>query len=185
VIVALVTIPLRAVLLRPTWPTRTASTASHRGDVSAIVRTLALRLLVVAFGVGSLAAFRCVQHGAAGRGLSTELAAFALGLLGIGQVLGRLGNRRLANATSVRVRTVAIVGSEVVALGVVPSPVPLLTGLTLIVGAFRGMFTLLHATAITDRWGPAHYATLNRLLAVLTTTAMGLAPAAGRPSPPC
>jgi hypothetical protein len=115
-----------------------------------------------------------------GRGLSTELAAFALGLGGVGQVLGRLGYRRFASVTSVRARTVSILGAESVAiavLAVVPGPAGLLMGLTLIVGAIRGSFTLLQATAITDRWGATHYASLNGVLALPTTAAMAVAPA--------
>ena len=185
VFLALVTIPLHAVLLRPAWPARPRSGASHRDEVRAILRTSAFRGLAIAFGAGSFAAFAVVFNTVpllTGRGLSTALAAVALGLGGIGQVLGRLGYRRLTEATSVRARTVGILATEAVAiavLGVVPGPVPLLIGLTLVVGAVRGTFTLLQATAITDRWGPTHYATLNGVLAVPTTTAMALAPAAG------
>jgi MFS family permease len=185
VVLAVVTIPLHAAFLRPAWPAPTARTPEHRVEVAVILRTPAFRMLAIAFGLGAFAAFAVVFDTVpllTGRGLSTELAAFALGLGGVGQVLGRLGYRRLAAATSVRGRTVAILGTEAVAiavLGVVPGPAGLLVALTLVVGAIRGSFTLLQATAVTDRWGPSHYATLNGVLALPTMAAMALAPAAG------
>ncbi len=185
IVLAVVTIPFHAVFLRPAWPASVVTSPQHRDEIATILRTPAFRMLAVAFGVGALAAFAVVFDTVpllTSRGLSTELAAFALGLGGVGQVLGRLGYRRLAAATSVRGRTVAILGVEAAAiavLGLVPGPAGLLLGLTLVVGAVRGSFTLLQATAITDRWGATHYATLNGVLALPTTAAMALAPAAG------
>ncbi len=184
-LLVVVTIPLHAVMLRPPWPERATPSKSNTDDVGSILRSPAFRLLALSFGIGAFAAFAVVFNTVpllTGRGLSTELAAFALGLGGVGQVLGRLCYRRLAAATSVRARAVVIMGAEAAAiaiLGVVPGPAGALIGLTLIVGAIRGTFTLLQATAITDRWGAEHYATLNGVLALPTTTAMALAPAAG------
>ena len=183
VALGVITVPLHAIFLRPPWPPAAATGTAHREEVAAILRTPPFRWLAVAFGVGSFAAFAVVFDTVpllTGRGLSTELAAFALGLGGVGQVLGRLGYRRFASATSVRARTVGILGAEGVAiavLAVVPGPAGLLIGLTLVVGAIRGSFTLLQATAITDRWGATHYASLNGVLALPTTAAMALAPA--------
>ena len=45
------------------------------------------------------------------QGMSRNLAAVALGLGGVGQVIGRLGYARFAAATSVRVRTVAVIAA--------------------------------------------------------------------------
>ena len=49
------------------------------------------------------------------QGMSRKLAAIALGLGGVGQVLGRLGYARFAASTSVRVRTVAVMAAISVA----------------------------------------------------------------------
>jgi hypothetical protein len=70
-------------------------------------------------------------------------------------------------------------GLSIAALAIVPGPAGALIALTLVVGAIRGMFTLLQATAITDRWGADYYGTLSGVLAVPITTAMALAPWAG------
>ena len=43
----------------------------------------------------------------------------------------------------------------------------------------RGVFTLLQATAVTDRWGATHYGHLTGLLSAPLTITMALAPFAG------
>jgi ABC-type methionine transport system permease subunit len=53
--------------------------------------------------------------------MSTSAAAWALGLGGLGQVLGRLGYRRLVAATTVRLRGVLILALTATALlGLLP-----------------------------------------------------------------
>jgi MFS family permease len=186
ILLAVVTIPLHLVLLRPAWPpvARLAEADDGR-KVADVVRTAPFRFLALAFASAAFAAFAVVFNTVpllTSRGLSTELAALALGLGGVGQVLGRLAYRRLARGTSVRTRTVVLLvveGVAIAVLGVVPGPAGALIALTMVVGAIRGSFTLLQATAITDRWGVQHYGTLSGILAVPVTTAMALAPWAG------
>ena len=116
------------------------------------------------------------------RGLSTNDAAWALGLGGLGQVLGRLGYGRLTRATSVRTRSVVILALTAAAttlLAVLPGPTALLVAAAMLAGAVRGVFTLLQATAISDRWGAAHYGRLNGLLSAPALLATALAPWAG------
>ncbi len=43
----------------------------------------------------------------------------------------------------------------------------------------RGIFTLVQATAITDRWGATHYGRLNGLMSAPIVIVMALAPWAG------
>ena len=186
VLLAVVTIPLHLVLLRPPWPPaprRPEGDTDH--SVAVVTRAPSFRFLALAFSLAAFAGFAVVFNTVpllTSRGLSTEVAALALGLGGVGQVAGRLAYRRLAAATSVRGRTVLLLVTEGVAiavLGLVPGPAGLLIALTLVVGAIRGSFTLLQATAVTDRWGTHHYATLNGILSVPVTTAMAVAPWAG------
>ena len=54
----------------------------------------------------------------------------------------------------------------------------LLIAAAIAAGAVRGLFTLLEATAISDRWGPAGYASLNGVLSAPLTAAIALAPTA-------
>ena len=49
----------------------------------------------------------------------------------------------------------------------------------MLVGLARGIYTLIQATAITDRWGPSAYGTLNGLLMAPTLVASAAAPFVG------
>ncbi|EWM19042.1 integral membrane transporter [Kutzneria sp. 744] len=117
-----------------------------------------------------------------GRGLSVSTAAIALGLGGVGQVLGRLGYARLVQRTSIRFRTVLVILTAAVTtalLAVLPGPTLLLITATVLAGMARGIFTLLQATAISDRWGAANYGRLNGLFSAPMTLTGALAPWAG------
>jgi MFS family permease len=64
-------------------------------------------------------------------------------------------------------------------LAVVPGPAALLIAVSVLTGAVRGLFTLLEATAVSDHWGPAGYASLNGVFNAPLTAATALAPAIG------
>lgn len=116
------------------------------------------------------------------RGASTTAAAWALGLGGAGQTLGRTLYATLARRTDVRLRTAALMaagGATTAALAIIPGPIALLTAIAVAAGMVRGNLTLLQATAVPDRWGTAHYGRLSGLLAAPATIAAALAPFAG------
>jgi len=105
-----------------------------------------------------------------------------LGLGGVGQVFGRLGYARFAAATSVTVRTVGVsfaVAALTVALALAPATTGVLIALSMVLGLARGTYTLIHATAVTDRWGPAQYGALNGILAAPALVAAASAPFVG------
>ena len=52
-------------------------------------------------------------------------------------------------------------------------------GIAVGAGLVRGIFTLIQATAITDRWGGEHYGRLNGLMSAPIVIVMALAPWAG------
>jgi cyanate permease len=151
----------------------------------AVARSRAFLFLVAAVTLGTFTAFAVVVNQVPlliERGMSTSAAAWALGLGGLGQVLGRLGYRRLIAATAVRTRGVLILALTATAtalLGLLPDPPALLIGAAMLAGAARGVFTLLHATAISDRWGATHYGRLNGLLSAPALLATASAPWAG------
>lgn len=116
------------------------------------------------------------------RGASPTAAAWALGLGGAGQTLGRTLYAILARRTGVATRTVALIalgGATTAAFAMVSGPFPLLVGIAIAAGMVRGNLTLLQATAVTDRWGTTHYGCLSGLLAAPATIASALAPFAG------
>ena len=79
-----------------------------------------------------------------------------LGLGGVGQFLGRLGYARFAAATSVTARAVLVVGAVAGATAAfaLASQAALVVALGMLLGLARGVYTLVQATAVTDRWGP-------------------------------
>ncbi len=64
-------------------------------------------------------------------------------------------------------------------LGLLPGPAAALVVAVMVAGAARGIFTLLQATAVTDRWGSVYYGRLSGLLAAPSTFATAVAPWAG------
>jgi MFS family permease len=186
-VLAVVTIPLHAWALTPPWTP--APEHEHRDGVPAPVRSivrspgfllLSGALTVTAFGM--YAASLTLIPLLTGRGMSAGLAATTLGLLGAGQLLGRIGYGPLTARTTPTARTVAILAASALAialLAAVPGPLPLLIVLAVCAGAARGAGTLLQATVVADRWGSARYGALSGWFAAPITAAAALAPWAG------
>ncbi|MEV0840310.1 MFS transporter [Actinocatenispora sera] len=186
---AAITIPAHLFGLRLPWPTppshdphqpAPADTSPTRIARSRPFLTLTAVLTLAAFTVYAVVVNQVPLLTA--RGLTPTLAAWALGLGGLGQVAGRLGYQRLVAHSSVRTRTIAILAAAAATtllLGLIPGPAALLIAGAILAGTARGVFTLLQATAISDRWGTRHYGRLNGLLSAPTTLAAATAPAAG------
>lgn len=180
-----VTIPAHWFGLALPWPQRPAN-ESRQGDVdpSQVARGRVFVTLTVALSLAAFATFAVVINLVpllAERGIGTGTAAVALGLGGAGQVLGRLGYARFTRRTTVRARTTLIMLAMAVTtalLGVLTSVVALIIA-AVVAGMARGVFTLLQATAVTDRWGPRYYGRLTGLLSAPLTITMALAPFAG------
>jgi MFS family permease len=186
IVLGVLTIPVHAIGLRGPWPSverPSGERSAHHPDV--VARSRAFVMLAIAMSLAAFAVYAVLVNLVpllTGRGLTTSTAALALGLGGVGQVCGRLFYRQLANATGLISRSVLVLaagGVLTALLGLLPGPAWLLITMSILVGAARGLFTLLQATAISDRWGEEHYGTLNGILSapVLVTTA--LAPWAG------
>jgi len=112
------------------------------------------------------------------RGFSTEAAAIALGLGGVGQVAGRIGYGVLVRRISVVPRTVLVISCIAITtalLGVVTSFAALVV-VAVFSGVARGIKTLLQATAVTERWGPTHYGHLSGILSAPVRPATALGP---------
>jgi MFS family permease len=116
------------------------------------------------------------------RGASPAQAAWALGLGGVGQTIGRLLYSPIAHRTTPARRTAVLIltgGATTLAIALIPGPLWLLTVGAMVAGMVRGNLTLLQATAVTDRWGTNHYARLMAILSAPVTIAAALAPWAG------
>jgi MFS family permease len=184
-ILAAVTVPAHWFGLRLPWPPRPPAEAGRTDvDPGRVARGRPFVVLAAVTSLAGLATVAAVVNLVpllTERGMSTRLAALALGLGGAGQVLGRFGYAALARRTSVRARTAGILAGLAVTtmlLGVLTTAVALIGGAVL-AGAARGVFTLLNATAVTDRWGRRYYGHLAGLLAAPVTVSMALGPFAG------
>jgi MFS family permease len=186
-VLAVVTIPLHALCLTPPWHAgdRRAGPGDRDAHARSVVRSRTFTTLTCAM---TLAAFGCYAATVnlvpllTSDGIGTHLAAVALGLCGAGQVLGRLGYPRLVAHAGPRVRTVAILtagAATIVVLGVLPGPAAALIAMAVLAGAARGLFTLLQATTVADRWGTRSFGRINGVFTAPITVAIALAPGGG------
>ncbi len=185
-----ITVPLHWWGLNQPWhPTHPARAPRHPDDktdhLAAVARSAPFLLLVAANAFTALVAFAVLINLVPmliEQGMSRNAAAVALGLGGVGQVVGRLGYARFAAATSVTVRTVSVIlalALATAALAVAPAAALPLIALGMFLGLARGIYTLIQATAVTDRWGPIGYGTLNSILTAPSLVAAASAPFVG------
>ncbi|MFD7070625.1 MFS transporter [Streptomyces sp. NPDC059913] len=185
VFLAAVTVPAHVLALKAPWPPAPPQSAHTRDSVITVSRSRPFWMLATALTLSAFTVYAVVVALVPlllERGYSTGQAAWALGLGGAGQTLGRTLYATLARHTGATTRTttlIALSGLTTVALAFTPGPYPLLVALSVAAGMVRGNLTLLQATAITDRWGATHYGRLSGILAAPTTTASALAPFAG------
>ncbi|MFJ5780327.1 MFS transporter [Streptomyces sp. NPDC093094] len=184
-ILAAVTIPTHALALRAPWPPAPGSPRRTAAGPDPAVRSRAFWMLAATFTLSAFAMYAVVITLVPlllERGCTTTQAAWALGLGGAGQVLGRTLYAALARHTGVVTRTAALIGLgglTTASLALVPGPYGLLVALSVLAGIVRGNLTLLQATAVTDRWGTTHYGRLSGLLGAPAHAAAALAPFAG------
>lgn len=188
----LITVPLHWWGLDRPWRTApVGAESSARGPANAetqavnVARSVPFLLLTIANAMTALAVFAVVINMVpmlVEQGMSRNLAAVALGLGGVGQVAGRLGYSRFAAATSVTARGVIVLAAVAIgtaALALAPYSLGVLIVLGMVLGLARGIYTLVQATAVTDRWGPAAYGRLNGILTAPALAASAVAPFAG------
>ena len=181
-----ITVPLHWWGLDHAWRSPSPATDDiPRRPVGSITASRPFVLLTVANALTALAVFAVLVNLVpmlVEQGMSRNAAALALGLGGVGQVAGRLGYSWFAGATSVTARGVIVLAGVAVAtagLAVAPDSAGLLIALGMALGLARGIYTLVQATAVTDRWGPASYGTLNGVLTAPALAAGAVAPFAG------
>ena len=181
VILAVVTVPLHAVALRPAPAHDPVPTRSVPAGEA--LRSGPFWLLTLAFFLASVAAIAMMVHAIPfllERGHGAGFAAFAVGLVGISQVPGRLLFAPLAELLPRPLATAAVFA--LVAAGIalvvgVDATWAVIAGVVLL-GMGNGMGTLARATAIADLYGPAAYGTIASVAASMTTAARAGGPVA-------
>ena len=180
-ILAAVTIPLHALALRP--PTRDARTAAAERSTPAgdALRSTAFWLLSGAFVLASLATIAMTVFAIPfllERGHSPAFAAFAVGLVGVSQIPGRLLFAPLAARlprAEATASVFALIGLGVIVVVSLHSTAAVVSGLV-ILGMGNGMATLARATAIADLYGAAAYGTIASVAGGMTTAARAAGP---------
>ncbi|GAA4515767.1 MFS transporter [Brevibacterium yomogidense] len=186
-ILAVVTVPLHTLFLNRRWTDTIATSeeASPAAEIRSVTRSRQFRTLQIAMAVATFTLFAVTINIIPmflERGMSYSTAAFALGLIGAGQLVGRIGYTWLAHGTTTRTRTTVIftVGAAGLwALAVLPGPFWLLIAVAVLAGAARGCHTLLQATAVSDRWGIRNFGAVNGVFTAPMTFVGALAPVAG------
>jgi len=181
-IMGVVTVPLHARYLNRSWAATTGSPAvNHRAMVRAVRRSpefLSLQALMVLLCLGLYTVTLNTIPLLMEKGSGYTAAVLGLGLVGAGQVGGRLLFATIPPAA----RLPVIAGAAAVAvmlLASLPGPIPLLIAAGMLAGAVRGCQTLLQATIVADRWGSTRLGTLQGIFAAPLTAVTAMAPAAG------
>lgn len=192
VILAVVTIPLHVFALTPAWhrprdasPTVEATTEVERAYVRRMSRSRPFGFLMAVLaltGFGLFGATLNLIPVLTERGVGHEMAAVVFGLVGVGQLAGRVAYPVLAVRLTAPVRATVVLGfgaAMVLVLAVLDGPLALLIAVSIGAGAARGIYTLLQATGVSERWGTRSFGALNGIATVPTTAAMVAAPAGG------
>ncbi|GAB3040944.1 MFS transporter [Parafrigoribacterium mesophilum] len=185
-VLLVVTLPLHWFTLEKRW-----ASEAKRGDppiaynVSAVIRTRQFWMLTVAMALLTLSLFSVTLAMIPllmEKGVSYSTAALALGLVGAGQVVGRLlffvaphGRRPWVPIAVVAAVSVVLLAG----IGLIPGPLWLLIVVAVLAGAVRGSHTLIQASAVADRWGTQNYGAINGAFSAPITVLMALSPALG------
>jgi MFS family permease len=184
VILGTVTIPLHAFVLRKA-PDPGVDGHRHAASIPAgeALRSAPFWLLTAAFFLASLTGIAMTVHAIPyllERGEDPAFAAFAVGLIGISQIPGRvlfaLAAARLPRPLAIAAVFATIAAGIAVIVGL-HGTVALLIGFV-VLGMGNGMTTLARAAAIADLYGSGGYGTIAGVAAAVTTAARAIAPVA-------
>ena len=185
-ILAVVTVPLHAFFLNRSWSDAVErSVRRSKSQVRSITRSPRFVILQITMALATFTLFAVTINiipVLLERGISYSVAAVSLGLIGAGQVIGRIGYAKLVAFTAVHTRTALIFGLGAIGiwlLAYVPGPAAVLISIAVVLGAVRGCHTLLQATAVSDRWGTQDFGTINGVFTAPMTAVGALAPVSG------
>lgn len=181
VVLAVITVPLHALVLRPAPATVVAAAPGPRASAHDAVRTRAFWFLAAAMVLSSFVASALAVHQVAyltERGYSSAFAAGLTGTLGAMQLPGRLLFAPLMRWLPRRVVTTIVFASFAVGTGLLAAGggVAMVWVFVVVYGMGRGMTTLLRATLVGELFGAAHYGAIAGVLAFCTTAATALGP---------
>ena len=189
-ILAVVTIPLHALVLRRQPPHFTRDGAAKAGPaprgpgvpLGVAARTPIFWALSLAFSIGSFSTAAVTVHlipYMVEQGHAAAAVAIAIGWMGAMQIPGRLLFIAVTGRFGPLGVTMAVFLAQALGLGLVALAPSLPGGLVLVIavlGAANGMATLARATTLAELFGPAHYATISGAVALGANGARALGP---------
>ncbi|XHC90731.1 MFS transporter (plasmid) [Leifsonia sp. P73] len=184
-VLLVVTLPLHWFTVERSWPLQPIKEKAAEHTVSTVIRTRRFWFLVVAMGLLTASLYTVTLSLIpllTEKGISYGAAAITLGLVGAGQVIGRLLFFVTPHGHNPWVPIAVIAASAALllaALALVPGPLWLLIVVAIATGAVRGAHTLVQASAVADRWGTRNYGSINGVFAAPITVLTALSPALG------
>jgi MFS family permease len=185
VVLAVITIPIHALVLRPS-PHRASRPGAEPSRVSgmtlgAAARTGVFWVLAAAFFVGNFTTNAVTVHlipYLAPRGYSPALAAAMIGWMGAMQLPARLVFASVTRHFGHTGVTAAIFFVQAASLAqlALAAHLPTLVPVVLMLGAANGMSTLARATMLAELFGPRHYGSISGAVALGANGARALAP---------
>ncbi|HEX5619030.1 MAG TPA: MFS transporter [Solirubrobacteraceae bacterium] len=182
-ILAVITIPLHALVLRRAPRASQPHVMAPSVPAGDALRSGSFWLLSAAFFLASVAGLAMMVHSIpflVERGHSAAFAAFAVGLVGISQIPGRLLFAPLAALLPAPAATASLfvlIAAGIAVLVTVHATWAVVVGLVLL-GMGNGMSTLARATSIADLFGSGAYGAIASVAAFLTTAARAVGPVA-------
>lgn len=184
-ILFVVTVPLHWFSLESSWAPRPHREHTPVHTVRTVLRQRRFWMLLLATAAISLSLYTVtisIIPVLLEKGVSYELAAITLGLVGAGQVVGRLLFMVLPRDLPPWVPLAAVATASalvLLAIAWLSAPVWLLLVVAVIAGAIRGTQTLVQANSVSDRWGSANYGAINGVFSAPLTVLVALTPALG------
>jgi len=188
VTLAVITIPLHALVLRPAPRSAPPTPGDERREarvpgltLGASARMAVFWVLAAAFFVGGFTTNTVTVHlipYLSDRGYSPTVAAVMIGWMGAMQLPARLLFAPIAGRFGHRAVTGVIFFAQAAALAqlALVTQLPTLVPMVMMLGAANGMATLARATTIAEIFGPRHYGSISGAIALGANGARALAP---------
>ena len=188
VTLAVITIPLHALVLRPAPRSAPPTPGDERREarvpgltLGASTRMAVFWVLAAAFFVGGFTTNAVTVHlipYLSDRGYSPTVAAVMIGWMGAMQLPARLLFAPIAARFGHRAVTGVIFFAQAAALAqlALATQLPTLVPMVVMLGAANGMATLARATTIAEIFGPRHYGSISGAIALGANGARALAP---------
>jgi MFS family permease len=186
VFLAVTTIPIHALVLRP--PPRPATSSGAGGNPDArshslpeALRTVVFWVLTAAFVASNFAVNAVTVHVIPyliGHGYPMATAAMTIGWMGAMQLVGRIMFAPVASRFGHRPMTAAIFAVQAIGLGMLASVarMPSLIPIIVLMGAANGMATLARASIVAEIFGRRNYGAISGAMALGANGARAVGP---------